>query len=473
MKPTARALALIGFLGAGAAASSAYADVEIETTPVRDYVLPGTFDLNGAQVQRGANDVTIISNTIGTAPDDAACGVLIASDTDARVVEYKFGGDPTQCVGVLPHPGGGVFLRTSNPVAVDGEVTGVTAYVDGTDQEAWAVTDETLVAAQPEPTGTGEFQGAYVSAHPVMAYSPELDKLLAFTVGKLSIGQDEKFLSQAHVINADSGQVRVSGQTFGLSGVGLVGGATTRTSDGNFLIYYYSSGDRGAFFYAYDGRTNIDFFKPRGEDWTDRFVQRMVYANDLLHLLWTPSDGTSTETRVTATTDSGAELWSATFDPSYTFANGQMVDLGQPSALWVGSEYSAVLHQSAEGLLLRVIDINGETPGVARLDDVSDFPPVAIVNGANGSLKVLTYDEPNRHVYELTMGFVDVPDYDPDAGIPDGGLPGDFEIPADVGLRDVLEAAGCCATIRQTPSGDGLFALLSVIGLLALRRRSR
>ena len=246
-----------------------FADVEIETTPVRDYQLPGTFEPGGAQVQLGAGGVTVISNTMGASADESACGVVIATDQAARLLEYRFAGAPTRCVGVRPNPGGGVFIRGSNPTAVEGEVTGFTSYVGTDDQDAWSITDQTLVAANPEPNGTGEFQGEYVGAHPSLAYSPTLDKLLAFTVGKLVIGQDEKFISQAHVVNVDSGQMRVSGQTFGLSGVGLVGGTTTRSSDGNFLIYYFSSGDRGAFFYDYDGRTNISFFNPRGEDWDD------------------------------------------------------------------------------------------------------------------------------------------------------------------------------------------------------------
>lgn len=460
------------FCFAALAAGPAYADVDIELTPVRDYVLPGTFELGGAQIALGAGNSTILSNTVGANPDEAACGIVIATDTDARIVEYRFAAAPTQCNGVHVHPDGGVFIRGSNPLAVEGEVSGFTAFVDGSDQEAWVVTDETLVNANPEPTGPGEFQGAYVTPHPTMAYSPALDKLLAFTIGKLVIGQDEKFISQAHVINVDSGQLRVAGQTFGLSGVGLVGGTTTRSSDGHYLIYYFSNGDQGAFFYAYDGRTNIEFFNPRGEDWDDRFVQRMIYENDLLHLLWTPSGGDTTQTRVTATTDTGAELWSATFEPEYTFANRLPVNLGQPQGMWVGAEFSAVLHQTAEaGLLLRVLDINGESPGVAVLEEAGDFPPVAIVNGANGSLKLLTYDDANRHVYEHTMDFVDVDDFDPDAGL--DGIPGDFEIPADIGLSDVLKAAGCCATVNgPSRSERHALVLLGVIGLIAWRRRS-
>lgn len=458
-------------LAAAGLPARAGADVQIETTPARDYVLPGAFDLNNAQVQRGAADATIISATIGTTPEEAACGVVIASDTEARLLEYRFAGAPTQCIGVLPHPAGGVFVRGSNPTAVDGEVTGFTSFVDGADQEAWAVTDETLVAANPEPTGTGEFQGTYVTAHGAMAYSPQLDKLLGFTIGKLVIGQDEKFLSQAHVVNADSGQLRVSGQTFGLSGVGVVGGTAVR-ADGEYLIYYYSSGDRGAFFYTYDGRTNVDFFNPRGEEWDDRFVLRMIYANDLLHLLWTPSDGESVETRVTATTDTGAELWSATLPPEYTFANGEQVVLGMPVTMWVTAEHTAVLHQTVDGqLLLRVLDRNGESLGVARLAEVGDFPPFAIVNGPNDGLKLLTYDDANRHVYELGMTFVDVPDFDPDAGIPDGGF-GDVGIPADIGLQDVLEAAGCCATTGGARDANGAW-LAALAGLLLVRRRRR
>ena len=464
--------ASVAMLGAFCFAVPAAADVDIETTPVRDYVLPGAFELDGAQVQLGADDTTIISNTTGASIEESRCGILIAGSDDARLIEYGFGGAPTQCVGVTPHPLGGVFVRGSNPLAVEGEVTGFTAFLDSTDAEAWSVTDETLVAANPEPTGTGEFQGAYAGPHPAMSYSPELDKLLGFTIGQLIIGQDVKLISQAHVINVDSGQLRVSGQTFGLSGVGLVGGTTTRASDGHYLIYYYSSGDRGAFFYAYDGRTNIEFFNPRGEDWDDRFIRRMIYTNDLLHLLWTPSDEPTTETRITATTDSSAELWSSTFESEYIFADHRPVNLGEPSTMWVGSEYGAVLHQTPDaGLLLRVFDINGQSPGVAKLEEVGEFPARAIVETADGGLKLLTYDEPNRHVYELAMEFVDVADYDPNKPPPDAGFDGG--LPPDVGLDDVLEEVTCCGTIpRPLHAGPWPFALVALGAFVARRRRS-
>lgn len=477
MRHTSAIALLLASASVTFAASSASADVDIEADLVREYQLPGDLDLSNARVQLGAGDSTMIVKTLGTSPEDAACGVVIADDDGARLIEYRYAGAPTQCVGSIPHPSGGFFLRGDNPAAEEDEVTGFTAYIGADDQEAWSVSDEMLVNAAAEPTGTGEFQGQYETAHPSMAYSPELDKLLAFTIGKLTIGQDEKFLSQAHVINADSGQLRISGQTFGLSGVGNVGGVTTRAGDGNYIIYYFSSGDRGAFFYNYNGRSDIEFFKPRGEDWDDRFVLRMIYENDLLHLLWTPTEGDSPETRITAVTDSGAELWSAIFEPEYTFANRVPVNLGPPVTMWVGDEHAAVLHQAEDmSLLLRVVDVNGDSPGVARLADATEYAPVAIVNASNGMLKLLAYDEMSRQLYEYEMTFVDVDDFDPDAGfmIPDGGIPGDVGIPADIGLKDVLEAAGCCATAAGPSRGDGMLGvLLGVVGLFLVRVRRR
>lgn len=453
--------------------AAASADVDIETTPVRNYQLPGGFDISGAQVLLGADGDTLITNTVGSNADEAACGVVIATDADARLIEYRYDGAPTQCNGVIPHPGGGFFVRGSNPTGVEGEVTGVTAYVGPDDSETWAISDQTLVDASPEPNGTGEFTGAYETPHPAMAYSPELDKLLGFTVGKLTIGNDEKFLSQAHVVNVESGTLTKSGQTFGLSGVGLVGGTTVRASDGHFLIYYYSSGDRGAFFYDYNGRQEISFFKPRGEDWDERFVSRMVYENELLYLLWSPTDAMDSQTRVTATTDAGAELWSVEFESKYVFADGEPVELGRPVSMWVGTQNIVVLYQGADmKFYLRVLDENGESPGVARLEGATEFAPVAIVKGEDGSLKLLSYDSDGRQLYEDTMEFVDVEDFDPDAGIPDGGIPDDVGIPADIGVKDVLKAAGCCATISGRQVGPGGLGLLAVL-FLFIRRRKR
>jgi hypothetical protein len=466
--------ALPAFLFCAALAwpQSAGADVEIETEAVRDYQLPGAFDISGAQILLGADGATLLVNTIGSNAEDASCGVVVATDADARLVSYRYDGAPTQCNGVIAHPDGGFFVRGSNPAAVEGEVTGVTAYIGADDAETWAIPDQTLVDATPEPNGTGEFRGAYETPHPAMAYSPELDKLLGFTIGKLTIGNDEKFLSQAHVVNVESGTLTKSGQTFGLSGVGLVGGTTVRASDGHFLIYYYSSGDRGAFFYDYNGREEISFFKPRGEDWDDRFVSRMVYQNELLHLLWSPSDAEDAQTRVTATTDEGAELWSSTFEPTYRFAGGKEVELGRPVSMWVGAENTVILYQGTDmKFYLRVLDINGESPGVARLEGAVEFAPVAIVNGSEGSLKLLSFDDSSRHIYEHTMTFTDVEDFDPDAGIPDGGIPGDVGIPADIGLKEVLDAAGCCATIAGRRFGAAPLGVLVVLFLFVRRRR--
>lgn len=446
----------------------AHADVEILPTQVRDFVLPASFDMSEAHVQAGGAGATLYSNTLGEA-ESASCGIVIATDEAARLLEYRFADAPTACVGVLPHPDGGVFVRGVNPTAQPGEVTGFTAFIGPDDQEVWAVTDTTLVDAAPEPNGTGEFIGSYVSPHGAMAYSAREGRLLAFSVGQLTIGQDARPISQAHVINVESGMLRVSGQTFGQSGVGVVGGVATRSSDGHFLIYYFSSGDQGAFFYSYDGRNNISFFNPRGEAWDDRFVQRMAYQNDLLHLLWSPSNEPTVETRVTATTDSGAELWSATFASQYQFRNGLEVVLGPPVDMWVGAEHTAVLHQASNGaLLLRVMDINGESGGVAALDTATEYAPAAIVNGPNGALRLVAYDEATRHVFEFEMAFEDTPDYDPDAG----PYLGDVGIPADIGLSDILEAAGCCATVAAPSARHGsLWALFGVLAALVVRRR--
>ncbi len=460
---------LLCFLSLSALSATANADLNIKAESLREYQIPGTFNIAEAAVLVGADNATILVSTLGTSPETSACGVVTATTDGATIFEYKFDDEPTRCLGVVAHPDGGVFIRGDNPLAMPGMVSGFTTYLDKNGAEVWAVPDQRLVDAQPKPAGTGSFLGIYEQPLPVMAYSPQLNKLIAFTVGRLDLGVDQKFISQAHIINVDSGQFPVSGQTFGQSGVGITGGVSVRNSDGHFVLYYYSSENRGAFFYSYDGRQSIDFFKPRGEDWNDRYLLKMVYQNDLLNLLWTPTEDEESETRLTVITDTSAELWTAIFDPQYKFSTGIDVNLGRPITMWIGKDEYIILYRAGDIFFLRHVDSDGGSFGVGSLDGIAPVPPIAVIITNDGKFKMLGYDQDTRYVSEFDLIFEDKPDYDPEVG---PQLPGDVGIPIDVGISDVIDAVGCCATAsdRRTPS-TFLFLFFGLIFTIQLRRR--
>ena len=123
--------AVFSFVAATLAASSVSADIEIVTDEVRSYQLPGIFEIGGSQLQRGADNTTVLTNTMGSNAEESACGVVIASDSGATLYEYRYNGPPTICLSTRPHPGGGVFIRGLDPTAEAGSVSGFTSYLDG------------------------------------------------------------------------------------------------------------------------------------------------------------------------------------------------------------------------------------------------------------------------------------------------------------------------------------------------------
>jgi hypothetical protein len=437
------------------------------------------FGLSGAQYQQGPEGTTLISNTSGSA-EASLCTVIIAADEEASALEYKYKDGPTQCISVVPHPEGGFFVRGVDPSGEPGDPVGFTSRIGPDGTELWEVADERLTTARAEPEGTGEFIGAYNSPSQVMAYSARFDKLMAFTVGLLKLGIDDRPITQAHVVNAGSGQLKVTGQTFGQSGVGIVAGTAVQ-SDGNFVLYYFSSGVQGAIFYTYNGRESISFFEPGGESWETRIISQMVTHDDQIYLLWTPNDAADAATHVTVTTVDGAQLWSNSWPAEYTQADGTQINLGPPLLMWVGAELVIVLHQVQleEGAeyFLRAMNRDGESLGAGSMQAVwGDFSPLQVVKGADDRLKLLTYDSDNHRIHEFWLSIVDLPDYDPSQFEDMGEGEVDLVSLADVEItiEDVAKAAGCCATFAQPRRSSGpSAAILFLLCVVVCTRRSR
>jgi len=415
------------------------------------------------------DDTTYLYNTIGDAAD-ARCAVIIATDEDARLFEYRFDDMATACTVVLPHPEDGFFVRAIDPNAQDGDITGATAYIDGEGREVWKVPDRQLVDAQEQPQGPGEFLGTYVTAIQPLLYSSSVDRLLGFTVGKISIGFDEKFIGQSHLINAETGFLGRNGLTFGQAGVGFPADGIIK-SDGDFLIRYFLNGQQGAEFFNFDGRSEISFFEPGDDDWSQRFIWRMLGGDRTVHLLWTDTDEETEPTMLTVTNERGDVFYEVEYENFYRFRDGETVQFGLPTNLWLTDEYSVIAYVLQDSIYLRFVDENGDSPGMARLNPVTPDPALGLVAGPSG-LRLLTYNFVDNRILEYRLAFEDVAEFDPDAGFGDAG----FSV--DLGrdqLVDVLEEVGCaCRTVTRSVASQPLLALVLVglVGLVWRRKRS-
>lgn len=436
--------------------TAAHAALSVDATEVRSYDLPEGVEPAQAQIQATRDGTTVIAATTGDGAQ-MACTVELIDDQGATSYAYRYQDGPTACVGVLVHPDGGFFLRGAKADAQQGDVFGFTARVGADGTEMWAVADQDLVDAAAEADGgTGEFIGQYTEPHAEMAYSAEFDRLLAFTNANLNVGGGQR-LTQAHVLSGDTGRIKVSGQTFGhQGGFGFIAETVSRTSDGYFLLYIYSAGSRGAYFFAYNGRNSVDSFKPLGEDWSTRYVRQMVYApDDNVYLLWTPSDQPDAPTNITVVDDQASEVWSSSFEAT----GAQGAALGQPLAMWVGANEALVLYSSNQKLVLRVVDtFSGDELGVAPLAGVTDYSPVAILNGTDGGLKLLAAEQGSPTLHEFRLEFSQSADGG-DAGMSDAG---------SGGSSSGGDGGGCTSGGPAVPAPMSAVAL--VFGLLAFGR---
>ncbi|MEC9441826.1 MAG: hypothetical protein VYE40_12030 [Myxococcota bacterium] len=461
----------------------AMAGVKLNPREVRSYDSPEGFDPRSAVIRSTREGTTVLAATTGS-DANTRCEVVIVSDMAAASFTYGHNNRATVCLGIESNDEG-FFLRGADPTALEGQVTGFTAYVDAEGNVRWAIDDQTLVDAKSEADGgTGEFLGVYVQPNPAMTYSAQFNKLLAFTDGKLIIGPTEKSVTQAHVVEVNTGRLAVTGQTFGQNAIGIVGGAATRVTDGYFLLYLYSSGDQGAFFYSYNGRNRIAFFQPDDVSWEDRVVTGMVYGpEERLTLLWTPNSNADADTRITSVDDEGLVLWEGQWSPEVQFDNLTYM-LGRPLGMWVGDTHTMVLYSTGAELFARVVlTSNGQELGVTSLANVTPYTPIAILDGEDGGLKLLAWDDAGARLHEYALDFEEVPDemmppdnMDMGSSLDMGGSSGeDMGSAPDMG--DGGEDEGCgCRQLPAPPSRRGESLLLLLVGCVAggwrrMRRR--
>lgn len=453
-----RALALVALVASLSASQDVSARVAITAEETRSYALPGMFEPEISSRDTRAAGATLWYETLGV-EQASACVVVLVDGERARSLSYRHDDGPTQCLSVLAHPDGGFVVRSENPIATPEDVSAVTARVDADGALLWSLEDRELLE-------NGELPGRYAGAHATMLYSPAIDRVLIFTFGTLSIGPQERSLTQAHALEGKDGSIEVLGRTFGDNGLGVIEGGVVRPVSGDFALHFRTPDLQGSEFYVYNGRSSISALEPLGEDtFEDKIAVRMRQDPGAPRtlLLWTEGAAADADGGLALLDDEGRPFWTADLpavDPDIT--------LGRPLDAFWGSPHSVVVYRSIGKLYARVIATeDGQVLGVAPLEDAVDTTPVGVVQGAGGEIRLLAMDEANGRAREYALTFEDLPDAPPMEPEPDMG-PMEPMLPEIEPIDPVALACGC----RQAPAPGPGPLWVGLLGLLwVLRRR--
>lgn len=466
-------------LGPDATAEEA---VHMRLSEVRRYQLPDGMTPGELKIAAGVDGRTLYAATTGLAAaedggvQDAACTIVEAQQDGARAISYRFQDKPTGCVGVLAHPDGGFFVRGThltvlNLESVPAERGGFTARVDAAGREVWALADQALLEAKGVADGgTGEFVGRYVGASPTMAFNPQTRRLLAFSNGQLSAG-DSRRVTQAHVIDADSGALRTSGLGFGIQDAGTVlKTALYRASQNDFLIHFKTGSGADNPFFSYNGRRSIDTVEPAGAQWRERDIPQVVIAADQsLYILSRTSKRPDADAEVSAYDPQGNLRWSVVLAQDSGPASP-----GPAENIWLLKDHILVGFPAPLGTSLRVLDrASGEQVGEERLGVNVVFGQIAyqilgIAQAAGASASLISAEPQTRIMREDRIEILSGPLPPDDANDVDAGA-GDPDAPPSTG-----EDGGCAvANADALPPLSGLsLAFAVLVFTIANRKRT-
>lgn len=469
-------IALLGVLAALAAPATARADVALEATLQREWALPLGFDPLSATLGSNRDGVVWLAATSGVEAA-STCVVVVARADGARAVQLRPREIPSQCVGVDVDADGRVLARLLDPTAPPESVRGATVAVDPDGAILWEVYDDDLVEAQPAADGgTGAFQGVYDSPAPALAWSPALDRALAFTASAFELGQVAQRLTLAHVVDGARAELDVSGLGFGPSGLGVVSALTVRPEDGHFVaaVEPQSALEESYSFVSYDGRRGLDGFDPLSIGaFRGRVPVALSAAPGLrLHILWTEGPEAGADAGLTTVDDQGRGFLDVDLPQDRSVA-GEATALGRPLGIWTDGALAWILHDVDGALFVRLVTLDeGEDWGVAPLGAATRQLPLGLAYVAPGQVGLITRDAAGTRINAWTLAATDLPDA-PDVGAGEGEADAGFPLDAGIPPIDVPDPAEVLCGCRQLPASPAPWSGVTLVALLVLGARRR
>jgi hypothetical protein len=435
---------------------------QIEVNRHRTFELSSEFPVKNAKVKK-QGEMTFAFATKQTSAD-ATCHIVRAGTDETNAFTFDYGQSPTRCIGVEPGADGSMYIRGNRPSSDELKLTGFTVKLNASGQIEWDIADKKLVDARDEPGGPGSFLGQYGRPMRDLSLAVDENQLIGFTIGEVSAANTTNPVTQAHVVQTETGRLITNGQRFG-ERFGQLGGVSTLSSSGDFFLYLFDRAEQGAYFYSYDGGSNIDAVEPLGRSWAEDYVVRASpQGEDSLYLLWTETRGQSAATLFAKTNQTGTKIWRKSWQSQIS----PDLTLGAPRDFRVGESTAYILYQASNGLYLRAVDTEtGESLGIEQLEGLIDPQPLSIVE-AGGDVFLIGVAQEDRRLVEFTVSA----DREAPPSLADGAEAAErvdtMSSTSDTSSSGTPNEQGCgCAHGgEQAPFQKGLY----LIGLIAAAR---
>lgn len=284
-----------------------------------------------------------------TSSQSAAYVYRVGPEGALQEISYQYNGEtPVEPVSFGFGPDGDLLVR-GNAMEVGSEPLGVTARLTREGELVWETPDFDFYEED-------DYIGVYQQAVGPVVWSEAAQRLLVFSESSFEIAP----VSQGTMIRGIDGLVRDASVTFGDQYIGAELNNALLTPNKRFLIYYFSTNDRGTRFFEYDGASNISFFRPEGGDWTSRVVHSVEYdVNKNLVLLWSDlvDESDAAKSKLTKLDPEGKLLWETDLsgsipvtvaDPETGLAVEVQGDLLRPVFMVVGEREIVLLRQAGQ-----------------------------------------------------------------------------------------------------------------------------
>lgn len=407
-----------------------------------DHSVDGTVAIVGGQSDLGGDA-------------DPSCVVAVFDEQTAVSYDIQREFRTTRCIDAVAHPEGGFFLRAAYGDPPDDRPPGFTAFVDVDGDMAWVIDDEELLDRRPRPDGPGEFLGDYDEPTAGLAYDPDHDLVLGLTAGRQVLPDDEHRVVQVHAVDATTGELLMTGQTFGSRDFDDIADLVAR--DGEFLVHTVDDEDRSRF-YSFQWEPSITEFEPEEVDWTSRRIAAPIRYRPSVGTvyLWQIDEPGGTGT-VGATRVEGLDspVWTAEYETVENVGSHSAV-LDDPTGLWLGDSMLAITYRTDDDRQFgRFVDLDtGETLAITDLAQLTDAEPLGFVPDADGELLFISafFLDQQVEILGYELSFRTVEDVDPE---PDG---------------DNGEDNGCRHTTGPLPVWPPIVAAALLIAYATFRR---